>query len=67
MKPQTHIKVAWALLACCLVGWPLSLYFFTDEPPIVMSLSWLALVYTAYDTIITANVNQEMSDGNRQK
>ena len=54
--------VPYAMLVFTLVGWPLSLYFFPEEPPVVMSLSWLALVYTAYDAIMTGRVENKQKE-----
>jgi hypothetical protein len=47
----------WALLAGTIIGWPLSLIF-TDEPPFILSLSWLALTLTATDIIFTASLKK---------
>lgn len=40
--------LAWAMLAFAVVSWPLaSLTFAKSEPPFVIALSELALIYTA--------------------
>lgn len=41
-----------------LAGWPLSI-FFTDEPPFILSLSWLALTLTAWDVICTSDLKDD--------
>lgn len=41
-----------------LVGWPISLLL-TDEPPFILSLSWLALTLTAYDILTTTDVRKQ--------
>jgi len=46
------------MMAAAIVGWPLSLWL-TDEPPVVLSLSWLALIYTAFDCINTTAIRQK--------
>lgn len=43
---------AWAVLAVSLIGWPLSAVTIAkDEPPVVLNLSWLAIVLTALDGV----------------
>lgn len=33
-----------------------------DEPPFVLSLSWLAIVLTAWDILTTSQVHEEQAD-----
>lgn len=55
--------LGWILLILSLVGWPLSLFWWAkDEPPFVLSLSWLALVLTAIDILFTAQVKEGKRD-----
>lgn len=55
--------LAWTLLIGSLAGWPLSLFTLArDEPPFVLSLSWLALVLTAMDMLFTAQVKEDKDD-----
>lgn len=51
---------AWALLVGSLIGWPVSMFTFAkDEPPAVLSLSWLAITLTAADLVSTTDVRKE--------
>jgi hypothetical protein len=55
---KTRKAIAWVLFFASLIGWPVSIWL-TDEPPFILSLSWLALTITAWDTIMTSSVNDE--------
>lgn len=63
MSTRLRIALAWVLLAGSLIGWPLSLLFAKDEPPLVMSLSWLALTLTALDILSTQDVRHKQEGG----
>lgn len=50
---------AWAILAGCVIGWPLSaLTWAKNEPPFVLGLSWMALILTSADLLSTSQVAQ---------
>lgn len=60
-----YIRTAWVLLAIALVGWPASqLTWAKDEPPFVLALSWLAIVLTCVDVLVTAHVKRDTEDDN---
>lgn len=51
------------MLAFAVVSWPLAAFWFAkDEPPFVVALSELALIYTAVSSIQTALVNRKVTD-----
>lgn len=57
--PKSRVKGAWVILACSLIGWPVSIFTFAkDEPVSVLSLSWLALSLTALDILATTDTRQ---------
>lgn len=53
-----RVTIAWILFWASLLGWPLSLIF-TDEPPFILSLSWLALTLTSWDVIQTSELHDD--------
>jgi hypothetical protein len=64
--PRHRLRLAWGLLVCSLIGWPLSaLTFAKDEPPFILGLSWLAITVSALDVVATVDVRrkQEGEDG----
>jgi hypothetical protein len=61
ISPVNKLRAAWIILAFTLIGWPVSLILI-DEPPVILSLSWLALSITALDIIATTDVGAEVSD-----
>ncbi len=53
---------AWILLAGSLIGWPLSMFTLArDEPPFVLSLSWLAIVIEAGSLLTASQVREKQS------
>jgi len=52
---RARLVIAWTLFVASLLGWPLSVWL-TDEPPFILSLSWLALTITAWDVICTSEL-----------
>lgn len=50
-------------MVATLIGWPISLFTFArEEPPWVLSLSWLALTLTAADIFATTDVRAEQEE-----
>jgi hypothetical protein len=70
MTPVARVKFARALLIVSLVGWPVThvLMVITDPPEnswvfhVLLAISFLALIYTALDTLFTADVRKEQDD-----
>lgn len=63
-KVRIYVVLAWVLIIACVVGWPTSLIWWAkDEPPLVVSLSWAALLYTAFGVIVTVDIKQEQENG----
>lgn len=61
-KRQKRIEyyLAWGILVGCTIAWPISLFTFaSEEPPAVLSLSWGAMIFTAWDIIKTSRVDKE--------
>jgi hypothetical protein len=57
------VWLSWAVLAVCVIAWPVtSLTVFRGEPQGVLGLSWVALILSAANTILTAIVNRK-ADG----
>jgi hypothetical protein len=51
-KVDMKRKIAWALLIVSGIGWPLTqLTIAKEEPPIILALSWLAIILTALDGV----------------
>lgn len=52
--------IAWAMIVFSVVSTPLALFWFArDEPPFVIILSELALIYTALDALWQAEQMEE--------
>jgi hypothetical protein len=63
MTKRIRIWLGWVLLIGSLIGWPASVIWWArDEPPFVLSLSWLALTLTALDILFTAQVGKEVDE-----
>lgn len=51
--------LGWVFLIGSLIGWPITLVT-TNEPPWILSLSWLALTATALGWIAAARANRKV-------
>ena len=52
------------LLVACLLLWPISCRTFAkDEQPVILSLSWFAIVATCLDIVSTQDVRKQQEEG----
>lgn len=49
------LRLAWFSLVISFIGLPITLVALPEEPPMILTLSWLAISYTAWDIISTAD------------
>lgn len=57
---RARTVVAWILLIGSIIGWPLSMFTLAaDEPPFVLSLSWLAIVIEAASLLTASQVRED--------
>ena len=60
---RARVVAAWVLLIGSLIGWPLSMIWWAkDEPPFVLSLSWLAIVIEALSLLTASQIHEEQDD-----
>lgn len=60
---RARTVAAWVLLCGALIGWPLSMLTVArDEPPFVLSLSWLAIVIEAASLLTASQVREKQSE-----
>lgn len=53
----------WSLVIISVIGWPLTaLTVFSEEPQGILGLSWLAILLTAVDILLTAEVHDQGTD-----
>lgn len=58
--PKVRVRGALILLILATVAWPVTqLTVARSEPPFVLGLSWFAIVLTALDIVLTADVREE--------
>lgn len=51
---------AWTLLIGSLIGWPVSMLTVAkDEPPFVLSLSWMALVIESGSLLTASQIHED--------
>lgn len=60
LTPKLQLQLAWAQLVVTLIGWPLSLWL-VQEPPVILSLSWWAVLVTSLNYIASAEANVSVS------
>jgi hypothetical protein len=65
LSPVVRLRLAWAVLFVSLLGLVLSLVFLRGEPmlTVTLALSWLALVWTSWDILSTADVRKQQEGG----
>ena len=62
LTPAMQVQLAWFQLGVSAVGWPVSLWLI-DEPKVILSLSWWAILATALGHLSASQANQAVSDG----
>jgi hypothetical protein len=63
VSARARLWLAWTMLGLSVVGWPLSIFTFAkDEPVVVLSLSWFAIIWTSVDIILTALVSKRQEE-----
>lgn len=61
---RARTVAAWVLLVGSLIGWPVSMATVArDEPPFVLSLSWLAIVIEAASLLTSSQIHEEQKNG----
>lgn len=57
---RARVVIAWTLLVASVIGWPLSMLTVAkNEPPFVLSLSWLAIILAAAELLTSSQVHEE--------
>lgn len=60
VSPDARLHAAAWMMIIATVAWPVSQFTVArGEPPFVLGLSWLAIILTAMDIIVTADVREE--------
>lgn len=63
MNPRVRVYVAWGMVVVTIIGWPVSmLWLAKNEPPFVLSLSWIALILGAFEVLATADVRAKQHE-----
>lgn len=59
-RKGSQLCVSWLLFAGSLIGWPVTaLTLFRDEPQGILGLSWLAIILTGYNNLLTIYTNEK--------
>lgn len=63
LKPKYQIWMSWFIIISSIIGWPLSaLTVAKDEPLVILSISWLALIYSGYSALVAAQADKHIQD-----
>lgn len=58
------VRFAWGVVIVSVIAWPsTSLTVWADQPQGVMALSWIAILLTAVQTLLTAYVKRDVDNG----
>lgn len=61
---RVRTVAAWILLVGSVAGWPIAaLTFAADEPPVVLGLSFMAIIVESASLLTASMVHQEQKDG----
>jgi hypothetical protein len=60
---RLEVRIGWVMLGACVVGWPLSaLTIARGEPPVILGLSWLAIILNAVGYLKTSRVHRDQDE-----
>lgn len=60
---RARTVAAWALLVGSIIGWPVcALWLAADEPPVVLGLSFLAIIIESASLLTASQVHEEQGD-----
>jgi len=63
MIPKIRLIAAWVLLVVCLIAWPVSCQTFAkEEPPAILSLSWIAIIIECITVVTTQQVSKKQEE-----
>lgn len=63
MSPKGQEIASWFIIISSLIGWPVSaLTIAKDEPLIILSISWLALIYSGYSALVAAQADKHIQE-----
>lgn len=65
LNAKAFIATSYVLFLGSIIGFLLGItgIYPQGEPPVVLAISWLALVFSAYGNIISATVNKKIDKG----
>lgn len=61
LTSKWKLRIAWISIWASLIFWPPAMLLL-DEPPVILSLSFLAITYTAWDIVSTSDSGAELED-----
>lgn len=65
---RARVILAWTLLVASVIGWPASMLTVAkNEPPFVLSLSWLAIILAAAELLTSSQVHEEQGEGKNSR
>lgn len=63
MTPKGQEVFSWFIIISSIIGWPVSaLTIAKDEPFIILSISWLALIYSGYSALVAAQADKHIQE-----
>lgn len=62
-SPQAQVNISWFIIISSFIGWPLTAVTVAkNEPFVILSISWLALIYAGYSSLVTANADKHIRE-----
>lgn len=63
LSPKAQVRTAWLFIIFSIVGWPISaLTVARAEPPVILAISWLALLFSGYSSLVAARADKHIRE-----
>ena len=61
LDPRIQEWVSWFIIISSIIGWPVSaMTVAKNEPFVILSISWLALIYSGYSALVAAQADKHI-------
>lgn len=63
MSPNGQVYFSTFIILSSLIGWPVSAVTIAkDEPFVILSISWLALIYSGYSALVSSQADKHIRE-----
>lgn len=63
MSPNGQVYISTFIIISSVIGWPVTaMTIAKDEPFIILSISWLALIYAGYSALVSSQADKHIRE-----